>query len=81
MPAGAIQSVKPIIDGLVEVTTNPCCVCGSTHEFVLDEIKFNNWQEGVYIQNAFPDLTPADREILISGTCDECFHELFPPED
>jgi len=33
------------------------------------------------IQNAMPTLSPGDRELLISHTCNACFHKLFPPEE
>ena len=32
------------------------------------------------IQEIFPYLTSAERELLISGFCGECFASLFPPE-
>lgn len=36
------------------------------------------YQEGVHIQVAFPYLTSAERELLISGTCGPCFDKMFP---
>lgn len=47
------------------------------------------WQKGrkenpsrtPFIQDALPELSPAQREVLISGTHDECFDKMFPPED
>ncbi len=42
---------------------------------------FQRWQEGMFIQNALPMLTAGDREILISGTHDECWQKAFLSEE
>lgn len=36
-----------------------------------------------YVQVIFPYLTPAERELLISHTCNECWQKMFsiPEED
>ena len=34
-----------------------------------------------FVQVAFPDFTPAQREALISGAHDECFDAAFAPQD
>ncbi len=39
------------------------------------------WREGQYIQNVAPELTPDERELLISGTCGPCFDSLFATAD
>jgi hypothetical protein len=36
-----------------------------------------DWQAGKYIQDAMPYLSKGERELLISGTCDECFDKMF----
>lgn len=33
------------------------------------------------VQDIFPYLAPAEREMLISGVCGDCFAKIFPPED
>ena len=33
------------------------------------------------IQEVFPYLTPSERELLISNTCDTCWNAMFPDED
>lgn len=65
----------------VLVTTRPCVVCQKEHQFTLDRLAYEAWQTDTKIQDAFPEMSAADREILISGTCDKCFHQLFPSED
>lgn len=34
-----------------------------------------------YVQDAFPQLTPGQREVLLSGICEKCWNEIFPEED
>ncbi len=41
----------------------------------------DRWQSGTLVQNAFPDLSAVDREILASGMHDECFDAWFPLPD
>lgn len=33
------------------------------------------WEHGEFVQKAFPDLDPGDRELLVSGVCDPCFND------
>lgn len=55
-----------------------CVVCGRIHEpVVLDAEKYYRWKGGERIQDVFTEMTEDQREILISGTCPECWDELF----
>ncbi len=40
----------------------------------------DRWQDGALVQTAFPGLSPAEREILVSGMHDECFNAWYPPD-
>lgn len=73
---GAIQSAIPTGNS-VFIKTTACVVCGKEHEFTLDNEKYVRRQYGEHIQNVFPELSAADREILISGTCDPCWDKLW----
>ena len=43
---------------------------------------YDAWaNDGKHIQDAMPNLTAAEREFIISGSTDEEFNELFPPEE
>lgn len=60
-----------------------CAMCG--REFTLrvryeDFIAYTN-PNRPHIQDIFPYLTPAERELLISHTCNECWNKMFPDED
>ena len=35
------------------------------------------WEEGEYIQCAFPDLDPEQREIIKTGICGTCWDKMF----
>ncbi|AZS06762.1 hypothetical protein HOU95_gp045 [Streptomyces phage Hiyaa] len=40
------------------------------------------WQRGEgHIQDIFPYLTPAEREMFQSGICGDCWNVVFPPEE
>ena len=44
-----------------------CPFCGADHAVEVDLAQYKAWQNGELIQNAMPDLTPTEREQLISG--------------
>jgi len=63
-------------------TTCTCRKCGNNFEFEIDAEKFTAWQNGeMLIQDALPDLSAGERELLISGTCDACWKEMFGSMD
>ena len=39
------------------------------------------WEDGELIQDALPNLTADQRELLISGTCDDCWKTMFGTVD
>jgi hypothetical protein len=65
----------------IVVKTKTCTVCGEYEVWSLDRKAVESWQGGEYIQNAFPDMSAEDRELLISGTHPACWDKLFPKED
>ena len=50
-----------------------CIECGIRVDFFMDPKGVVAWQEGELIQNALPDLTAEERELLISRYCNKCF--------
>lgn len=54
-----------------------CPFCGANHEVKVDFIAYTNWLDGELIQNAMPDLTPTEREQLISRICPKCQEKFF----
>jgi hypothetical protein len=63
----------------------PLCRQPSMVENIPEEA-FDSWWrdgkvDGQFIQQALPMLSAGDREVLISGTHDECWDKMFPPDD
>lgn len=55
-----------------------CVHCKSKHVIILDRQDLESWLAGeVYIQDALDYLTPAERELLISQTCDNCWKRMW----
>jgi len=55
------------------ITTPRCVFCGNAAAIDVDPDAFSRWQAGEYAQNAFPNFTPDQRELLISGTHAHCW--------
>ena len=55
-----------------------CWKCNKEHVIALPAEGEKAWQAGTLVQDAFPDLLAWEREMLISGTCNECWQEMFP---
>ena len=63
------------------IVATDCRLCGAVSDIPVEIQGFIAWRTGELIQDALPDLTPAERELLISNTCDECWKQMFPDED
>jgi len=51
-----------------------CFRCNQTSEIEVDAEGYRRWrEEGVFIQDALPEVPAGYRELLLSGTCDACF--------
>lgn len=54
-----------------------CPECQRVNYIEVREEDYNAWQEGVHIQNAFPNLSAAQREMLITGIDSACWNRIF----
>jgi hypothetical protein len=54
-----------------------CVSCKQTSIVFVPMHQFNAWRNGALAQDAFPYLHADQRELLISGTCPDCFEKLF----
>jgi hypothetical protein len=61
--------------------TPRCQICGKNGEMEVDAMTFTSWQLGTLIQDAFPTLSDGEREMIQTGTHEECWEVLFPPEN
>jgi len=66
---------------MTAVVAVPCRICKTVHDLSVNMLGFADWQSGKLIQDALPELSAGERELLISGTCDECWQQLFPPDE
>ena len=61
---------------VVEVKTF-CVACDEPQRFEMPMSQYQRWQmRQEPIQNIFPEMIPADREVLLSGTCGDCFAKV-----
>ena len=59
-----------------------CKHCGIVYQIIANEDDMLKWVSGSgYIQDVMGYLSPAERELLISGICDNCWNILFPEVD
>jgi hypothetical protein len=57
-----------------------CPISGKGWELVVEAEQYSKWQDGDLIQNAFPELSADDRELLITGITAEAWDETFSDE-
>lgn len=53
-----------------------CPFCNKINYIVLGRIKLAQWQAGMNVQDAFPNTSKDDRELLVSGVCKACWDEM-----
>jgi len=70
------------MDNPIVSKTVACRRCRCEQTITAPVTAFMAWESGVLIQEALPMLNAGQREMLISGTCDDCWTEMFgEPED
>lgn len=57
--------------------TKKCTVCKEPKYILAHDKDIQSFLEGAHAQQVLPYLSPADRELLISGTCGDCWTKLF----
>lgn len=68
----------------IKVDTGICMFCQKPGQVIMTEeqfARFNKKAPGTPMQDVLPDLSIADRELLISGTHSACFDLLLPEDD
>lgn len=68
-------------DDVVTVTCRPCPVCEERATLTVSRVGYGAWQAGAFVQDAFPELSADDRELLITGTHPACWNELIGDEE
>ena len=66
-------------DGLDSITVNNTCFhCGETNTITADKTAYMRWYTGEFlIQEAFPNLSTDERELIMTGTHPECWNRMF----
>jgi hypothetical protein len=67
-----------VFDGNVALIE--CQQCGEPHKIPTTLEQITSWLNGTAIQKAMPRLSPADREMFMTGTCDKCWRKMFPED-
>lgn len=54
-----------------------CVKCNKEVDVYFTKDELDKWTSGEYnIQDCFPNLTPGEREMFLSGICDDCWNAL-----
>ena len=54
-----------------------CPFCGAESKIAVDPVAYHRWKVvGDLVQNAFPDMSPEDREVLMTGICSACWKAM-----
>jgi hypothetical protein len=70
-----------VVDGRDGVCDVQCNKCGCIYFIIYNRQDMLDWLSGSgYIQDLMPYLSAAERELLISQTCDICFNKMFPSD-
>ncbi|MEY4432355.1 MAG: hypothetical protein RLZZ44_485 [Bacteroidota bacterium] len=54
-----------------------CELCHEKTILEVEQSQLDDWRNGVLIQDAMPQLSNSERELLISGTCEKCWNDIF----
>ena len=59
-----------------------CPKCGKKNYIEMSDEQYQKYTEGSdLIQRIFPEMSPAQKEILITGICEDCWNKLFPIDE
>lgn len=69
----------------IKISTVACPHCSRSGEISMPISDYESgiaaYKSGAYIQNAFPNLTADQRELLMTGIHPECWKQMFPDDD
>lgn len=57
-----------------------CSMCTKTFKFSVGAADLQKFEDGEFVQRAFPYLTPDERELFVTGMCGACFDDFLGPE-
>ena len=66
----------------IEVTLQNCVLCHKgSPSMKVDRERYYEWQAGMHIQNAFPEMSTEQRELLMTGTHPKCWDKMMGEEE
>jgi len=72
------KSFKMADDGLsVTIRTYPCPECRQDTFFQVSMSDWQRYEDGAFVQVAFPNVSSDMRERLVSGICPKCWDKMF----
>ncbi len=55
-----------------------CSGCDYAEVLLIDIEAYQRWNaRELLVQDAFPHLSPQQRELIMSATCDKCWRDMF----
>lgn len=66
---------------MVVYETARCIVCNETSQITVASGDLFRWRCGAFVQDVWPQWTPAERERMITGTHPACWDEMFGDDD
>jgi len=76
-----VEKFWNLITDTVNVTTNPCIMCGETATVKMLVHHYLEWQKGGLINMVCPEMPAETREMLISGTHPDCWDKMVQDDD
>lgn len=70
------SEIEELGDGKLLIALH-CWRCRERHEVVADAVALESWVGGTPAEEAMPELTDTERELLISATCDPCWDAVY----
>lgn len=58
-----------------------CPFCPTISEVVVEAQGLWDYEHGVMLQNAFPDLSADEREVILTGICTPCYDSITDEDE
>ena len=72
-----VSDTKPAIIRFIR----QCPLCSKTvYTKPTQYVNYLRWQNGDYLVDAFPEFNSDEREMLMSGMCNDCWEKTFPED-
>lgn len=81
--ADSVFNEDNMVSSNINMNINVQCVhCGNDYVIGVNKDDYLEWKEGHgFIQDKLSYLTKGERELIISGTCDSCWDNMFGSSD